>query len=257
MITAELDTSKLNKAISLFAKTSKKSVEQVMRQQAGIIVGHVIAITPPGARKGQSMTERGGIDSSARKRGESAIKTDINILFPTTRMKPDKVYGLIQSGFRWGTGRGAKKIPYYASSAADLKRIHAKARSPITGRIRTGSIGQNMALTTTAARREFLADQKKKVGILNAGWLKAARELKTAKRATPAWITRHGNKPGSVNFSTSSLGLTITITNKMPYFPGKMDERIQQAINRRVRGIEKALVDMLTREGKKFNQNQK
>lgn len=256
MITAELDTSKLNKAISLFARESKKSVEQVMRQQAGIIVGHVIAVTPPGGKNSAVHSESGGITSAAKKRGESRIKSDINTLFPTTRIKPEKVYGLIAAGYKWGAGQQLRKISYYAQSAAELGRVHKLARSS-NGRIAKGVRSPYVTLTNAQAKREFFKQQKMKVGMLNAGWLKAARELKTAKRATPAWITRHGNKPGNVTFSTSKLGLTITITNKMNYFPKGIDSRLQFAINRRIRGIEKALVAMLTREGKKFNRNQK
>lgn len=251
MFVADVDTTQMNLALARFAKESRKEVEEIIEKQSGIIVGHLIAMTPPAKARGANMSDRGGIAASAKKLGEATIRADIASLFPSTRMKREKVEGMIDSGFRWGTGRGAKKISRYAGSVAELKRIHAQARSKKTGRVRTGSIGQNMALTKAAIRNQFARDQIKRVGILNAGWLRAARKLKTAKRATPAWITRHGDKPGAVNFRRSRHGLAITVSNHMDYFPKNINQRIQRAVDRRARGLEKAIEAMLERKAKR------
>lgn len=254
MFTADIDTSRLNVLMAQFAKESRKETDEIIRKQTAIIVGHLIAMTPPGKAKGQNLTDRGGIANSAKKLGEATIKADISSLFPTTRLKPEKVWGMIENGFRWGTGRGAKKIGEYAESVSDLRRVHRKARSPQTGRIRTGSIGQNMALTKASIRREFIKQQIKEVGMLSAGWLKAAEELKTARRAVPAWIRRHGRKPGNKVERKTRHGLAITVSNNMPYFPKNMNARMQRAIYRREAGLEKALQAMLDRKAAKINQ---
>lgn len=257
MFETKVDTSRLNAAMRAFAKESRKSMDEVLQKQGGILVGHLIALTPPAAARAQAMNDRGGITSQAKKRGEARIKADIASLFPTTRMKPERVWGMIDNGFRWGTGRGAKRIPEYAESLDDLERVHRFARSRATGRTRTGSTGQNMAMTNAALRREFIRQKIKKVGILNAGWLSAAKKLKTAKSKTPAWITRHGNKPGGVDFRHSRSGLTITIRNRMPYFPKDQDRRIRRALDRRQYGLEQALQAMIDRKAKKATQQMK
>lgn len=254
MFTADVDTTQLNLAMAKFAKETRKSMDEVMEKQAAMIVGVLISMTPPAKARGQNITDRGGIATSAKKLGEATIKADIASLFPTTRMKPERVQGMIDNGFKWGTGRGAKQIKEYASSVADLKRIHNKARSPRTGRVKTGSVGQNMALTRAAIRNEFARSQIKRVGILNAGWLRAAKRLKTAKRATPAWITRHGDKPGGVVFRRTKHGLAINMSNKVDYFPKNIEARMQRAVTRRAAGIEKALQAMIEKKAQRANQ---
>jgi hypothetical protein len=254
MFEAQIDSRKLFLAMKEFAKESRKDLGEIVQKQAGIMVGHLISFTPPAASLGQSMSDRGSITSQAKKRGEASVKADIAVLFPTTRLKPEAVRGMIDNGYEWGTGRGAKKIPEYADSIADLKRIHDFSRSKSTGRVRTGIGGQNMAMTNAALRREFIKLKIKNVGILNAGWLSAAKKLKTSKRATPSWITRHGDKPGGASFRDSKSGLTITISNRMPYFPRNMDSRIQRAITYRAYGLQKALESMIERKAQKATQ---
>ena len=253
MFTAKIDTTELNTAMAQFAKESRKGLDEVMEQQMGMIVGGLIAMTPPGASKGQAMSDRGGITTSAKKRGEGRIRADINILFPTSRKKEPAIWGMIENGFFWGTGRGKKKIIDFAGSIHDLRRVHKSARSRSTGRVRTGLSGQNMALTRSPLRTAYIKEQIKKVGILNAGWLRAARKLKTAKRLTPAWITRHGEKPGGVSFRKSKFGLAITVSNQMPYFPRDSAMRMQRAVNRRAYGITVALEKMIERKAARAN----
>ena len=254
MITGKLDTSRLNNLMAVFAKETKKSMDEVVEDQSAIIVGHLIAITPPGKAKGQNLTKNGGIAKSAKKLGEATMKADINSLFPTTRLKSHVVWGMIEDGFRWGTGRGAKKIGEYAESVADLKRVHRKSRSRTTGRVKTGTIGQNMALTKKSILNAYIKDQIKDVGMLNAGWLRAANELGTSKRQVPAWIRRHGNMPGGVKQRNSKHGFYITVSNRMSYFPKNMASRMQAAVHRRENGLEIALEAMFLRKAQKINQ---
>lgn len=256
MFETHVDTSGLNAALKEFAKTSRKSMEKVTREQSAIMVAHLIGHTPPGEMKGRSINDRGGITAAAKKRGEASVAADITSLFPTVRMADDKVFSMIESGYKWGTGRGRKIIRDFATSPQDLKRIHRFARSPSTGRVRTGSTGQNMALTRGAIRREYIKQQKKKVGTLNAGWLRAARELKTAKRNTPAWITRHGAKPGGVHFRSTKSGLTITMANNMPYMPRNMASRVSRAVQRREHGMLEAMEAIIERRAKQAERRQ-
>ena len=260
MFTAQVDTTKLNLAMAKFAKESRQDLDEVMEKEAGTIVGGLIAMTPPGKKSGTNMTDRGGIAMSAKKLGEATIRADIASLFPTTKdvgLKKAQIQGMIENGFEWGTGRGRKKLNKFSDSVAELKSHHARFRSKATGRVKTGSVGQNMVVTRAGIRNEFIREQIKRVGILNAGWLRAAKQLKTAKRATPAWITRHGDKPGSAIFRRTKHGLSISLQNRMDYFPKNIESRMQLAVSRRAAGIEKAVAAMIARKAAKANQRMK
>lgn len=261
MITAKVNASALNAAISYWVANTKDDLDDTIKKQAAMIVGSVIAITPPAKSTARdfSFGRGGGITKEAKQRGEIAIASDAHVLFPTVspKTKAEEVWAMIQNGHRWGTGRGAKKIPQYAETVADLQRVHEAARSPRTGRIRTGTIGQNMALTKKGIRAQFIKMQKKKVGILAAGWLKAAYALKTARGNLPVWIRRHSNSPGGVRINSSRFGISVTASNKVPYFPSDMDSRVQVAINKRTKDIYVAISKMMERQAKKFNKRQK
>jgi hypothetical protein len=253
MITVQIDTRRLNAAMQEFARLARKDLDFVVRQQAGIMVGQLIALTPPATSKGENMTDRGGINPAAKKAGEARIAADIQALFPTTKLKEPEIMGMMEAGFEWGTGRGKKVIRQFAATEADMERIHKAARSPATGRVRTGSTGQNMALTRSAIRNAYIKRAIQRVGELNAGWLNAARELNTAKRATPAWITRHGPKRGGVSVARVPQGISITVSNRVPYFPKDMEQRIQRVVARRYQGLRKAIEAMIERKAKQAN----
>jgi hypothetical protein len=253
MLKIQVDTRRLNAAMQEYAKIARKDLDFIIRQQAGILVGNMIALTPPAAGRGQAITDRGGIASSAKKRGEARIAADIAALFPTTRIKDEAILGMIDAGFEWGTGRGKKTVRQFAPTVADLARIHKEARSKSTGRVKTGSTGQNMAVTRASVRNAYTRQAIKSVGILNAGWLRAARDLKTAARATPAWITRHGPKSGGVSIMRTWGGLAVTVSNRVPYFPKDMDRRVQRAIDHRYRGLRKAIEAMIERRNARAN----
>ena len=120
MIDVKINTSNLEKAISEFASLTRKDLGEVYRQQAGILVGHVIAITPPGGKGGEAFTDSGGISLEAKKRGEAAIAEDISKLFPTSKLRHEALVGMVNAGFEFQTGKGHKDICLlYTSDAAD------------------------------------------------------------------------------------------------------------------------------------------
>lgn len=253
MITNQVSTVRLNRAMLEFSRLGRKEMRTVVREQAGIIVGHLIAVTPPGASKGQAMNARGGIANSAKKAGEAIIAADIAALFPTTKLKDAMVHGMVDAGFEWGTGRGKKTVREFAETVADLERIHKFARSKSTGRVKTGSTGQNMAVTRAPLRKAYIKQVQKQVGKLNAGWLRAANELKTSARATPAWITRHGAQPGGSGELRTVGGILVRVFNNVPYFPKDMERRVQRAVFHREKGLQKAIAAMIERRAKAAN----
>lgn len=253
MIDIQIDTANLNRAIRELVMESRGDLEKETRKQAAIIVGQLIAATPPADAKGAAMNDDGGITIAAKKQGEARIAADIASLFPVTNRKKEIAMAMSANGFQWGTGRGRKIITQFAETEAEMERIHRASRSQSTGRVRTGSTGQNMALTRSAVRRAFIKSKQKQVGRLSAGWLNAARELRTAKRSTPAWITRHGSQPGGADESRTIGGIVVRVFNSMPYFPGDMSKRVQRAVFRRERAMKKAVQAVIARRVAKAN----
>jgi len=255
MFHVDVDTSKLNKAIAEFTASSKDELDEVIKKQTGIIVGHLIAVTPPGRASGHDFNKEGRIATSAKKLGESQIRSDLAKLFPTTNMKPESIWANIERGRLWKTHLGERQVTFYADSVYELRRAHQKARNRRTGRVRIGNSTANMALTKARIKNQYTKEQIAKVGLLNAGWLQAAGVLKT--KAVPKWITRHGRQSGDVRFKRSNFGLSITVSNRMGYYPTKLQKRMQMAVDRRTHAIVKALEAMAERRAAKFNKQLK
>jgi len=250
MIAIAVNTSAFEAAIAEFARLTRKDLAEVAKQQAGILVGHVIAITPPGGKGGEAFTDTGGISLEAKKRGEAVIAADITRLFPTSKLKHETLVGLTNAGFEFQTGKGHKDVVReVAETAADLARIHKFARNPRTGRTQKLK-GGNMAITRKGILKQYIRQEMAKVGKLNAGWINAARELKTAGRAVPAWITRHGAGRGGANVTDRGPRVAITVYNSEVWFPSSMDARVRLALRRRENGLQKASEAVLERRAK-------
>ncbi len=247
MIDVKVNTSRLEAAIAEFATLTRKDISEVYRQQAGILVGHVIAITPPGGKGGEAFTDSGGIGLDAKKRGEAVIAADISRLFPTSKLKHETLVGMVNAGFEFQTGKGHKDIVReIAESPEDLRRIHQFARNPRTGRTRKMK-GIGMAITRKAILKQYIRQEMAKVGKLNAGWINAAREMKTASRAVPAWITRHGAGRGGANVTERAGKIGITLFNNEVWFPTGMESRVALAVRRRENGLTKAMEAVIAR----------
>lgn len=250
MIDTQVNTSNLEAAIEEFATLTRKDLTEVYRQQAGILVGHVIAITPPGGKGGEAFTDSGGIALDAKKRGEATIAADITRLFPTSKLKHETLVGMVNAGFEFQTGKGHKDIVRdIAETTEDLARIHKFARNPRTGRTRKMK-GIGMAITRKGILKQYIRQEMAKVGKLNAGWINAARELKTAGRAVPAWITRHGAGRGGANVTERAGKVGITLFNSEIWFPNGMEARVALAVARRENGLKKAMEAVLERRAK-------
>jgi hypothetical protein len=250
MLDVKVDTSNLESALAEFATLTHKDLGEVTKQQAGILVGHVIAITPPGGKGGEAFTDAGGIGLEAKKRGEAAIAADITRLFPTSKLKHETLVGMVNAGFEFQTGKGHKDIVRdVAESADDLARVHKFARNPRTGRTRKMK-GIGMAITRKGILKQYIRQEMAKVGKLNAGWINAARELKTANRAVPAWITRHGAGRGGANVTQQAGRIGVTIFNSEIWFPSGMEARVALAVARRENGLMKAMEAVLERRAK-------
>jgi hypothetical protein len=250
-LNVQVDTKPYEVALAEFSRVARKGLDATMKQQAGILVGHVIALTPPGGRRGEAMSERGGIDLTAKKRGESRIAADIAMIFPTTKAREEEVQGWIRAGVKVKATQHSRAVHVrdIAFTLADMQRVHRVSRNRQTGRTRAMG-GDFMAYARPALLKSYIKQEVKRVGLLNAGWLQAADTLKTAKRNTPSWITRHGKQAGAAMVQTRSTGTAISISNFQTWFPSGMAGRVQLALKRREAGLKKAAEEILERRAK-------
>jgi hypothetical protein len=249
MIDIDIDTSRLEAAIAEFAKLTRKDLGDVTKQQAGMLVAHVIAITPPGS--GGVVSDHGGIPLAAKKSGEAIMGSDIAKIFPTTRLAPAKIDQLIAARHEWEGAGGTKLLTYRrANTLGEMAMVHQEARNPKSGRTRAMG-GRFTALVRPALLKQYIKEQIAKVGLLNAGWLAAASELKTASRNVPQWIKRHGRRPGGAEVKDSGGNVLIRIFNAQNWFPGDMTRRVALAISRREAGLKTATTAVLDRNAKK------
>jgi len=247
MLSVNVDTSAMEEALDEFARASRKDLQGMLRQQAGTLVGHVIALTPPAAGKGQAMAESGGVSLEAKKHGEGIIEADIKRIFVPMKAKDEALAAMVKGdGYRMKSGKRNVVVRDTALTLAKMKMVHKYARNPASGRTRTQG-GLFMALSRAPLIAQFVRQQQQKVGILSAGWLAAADALKTAKRLTPAWITRHGRQPGGADIQESKDRTAIRVHNDQAWFPGDMSRRVQFALDRRERGLKKATEAILER----------
>ncbi len=248
MFDVKVDTSRLEAAISEFAAVSRKDLGEAMRQAGGTMVGQLIGVTPPA--HAETLSDTGGVTLAAKKAGEARIAADIAKLFPTTKLKDDAVIGMVENGHKWVAANGRTyPVSEFANTEADLKRIHKAARNPRTGRT-SAAYGANMAVTRTQIRKAYIAAEKKKVGLLAAGWLNAARELQTNGRYIPQWIKRHGAGPGGADVREANGKVGIRIYNSNAWFGGGWERRLQYVASRGEKAMKKAMEAALERRAK-------
>ena len=250
MFDVKIDTRSLNDAMALFAKETKKGLDEVVVLQSRTVVGHLIAITPPGKRRGSDfLNKKGYISNEAFKNAKKIITGGIARLFPTSAIKDeDRIRGMIEAKHKWKHGKGAKAVGSFANNLGELKRIHRQGRNPSTGRVNIGNNGQRMALTRTALKNQLKNELFLNIGILNSGWRKSYDKLKAPAPAMPAWIKRHPAGQGGIRFKISKTGLAVTLSNRVSYYPKDTIARIDQAVSRTKRGLEKQLEYMLKRK---------
>ena len=107
-----------------------------------------------------------------------------------------------------------------------------------------------MAVTRSQIRAAYIKAEKLKVGLLSAGWLNAARELKTNGRYLPQWIKRHGAGPGGAEVREANGKVGIRIYNSNSWFGGGWERRLQYVISRGEKATIKATEAVLDRRAK-------
>jgi len=171
-------------------KTSPENVHKLVTLSAWRFVKNVANITPPAT---------GVADSTAKKRGEQAILTDLlKIALPVT------IAGSAAEG------RLARDV---LSNAEELLAVHERARRGAEGRVNPRNRKEKLLVSQTVFNRT-LGLLQKRVGWLAAGLNAAADRLGFH---LPAWIRRHGQRFGAIEVIATAHSIRIKIVQNVPY----------------------------------------
>lgn len=230
-----LETGKFNAAVDAFARAARMDIVEATKKQAGVLTGYVMACTPPATAKG---TEKAKLGMSEKKAGESTIASDIESLFIGTRAPEKVLRAWVHEGIKPGWLKGAAPRGY-VMDAASMAKWHRASRSTKTGRTFGGKWGgagvgranMNVAWAPPSLIKRYVREQKKKVGRLNSGWLRAAHALGTSRSYIPGWVERFPEE-GGLEIEASRDVVKITISNTFQFNAADMDKRIRWALKR-------------------------
>jgi len=175
----------------------KKSQEEVMREMTKDLVGTVIALTPPSAGKHAS-------GMTAKKRGERTTEGQIRRVFEGVTKSNLSNNNPLASG---GHTRN--------QSTNWMAATHKRARR--NGTVKRGSVRYRHKVMKGPLNR-YIRMRKSKVGMLAAGWGKAAADFGVRGRNYPAWIKRHqGKAKGTASFKVTKDNIHVRFTNNVRY----------------------------------------
>ncbi len=190
-------------AFGEYARAMKKDnpdgIPKLMQKAARVFVREMADVTPPAqirAKNPDIKDDKGltGADSTAKKRGENAIVSDLLKL-------AQPVDGITRS-----QARGV------LSEAQDLLDAHARAVNGV-GRVNPRNRKQKLQVLSADFTR-ISAMLGKRVGFLAAGLNAAASKLGFS---LPAWISRHGTKFGIIQIEFTASRFFIRIGQNVPY----------------------------------------
>lgn len=240
MIAVEIDSWGLTEAIREFAETTRRDVEAETKRQGGLLVGNLIAVTPPSSGQGGTISEGFVLSVDARRAGEARVASDISVLMVGARASEATVRRWIAKGRK--PRDGSRAPTEYVATVDEAKRFHLKSRSGATGRAsRTGA----RAWAPKPVIKDYTARAKAHVGRMASGWVRAANALGTPSRYVPAWVRRHGATFGWCNVVPSpDGGVDITIANATPGI-GKLhdvERRVRWALKTREQALVKQVM---------------
>jgi hypothetical protein len=252
-----LDASRFNRALTAFARYSRKGGQEILLDQARNFVRRVVALTPPA---------RGKANADARRRGEATITADLARIFSPGSSD------FIERFIAFNGGSRELKEDFGHRNAAALGFIYTRAlerremaqwhwsRRRKDGRVTTigGGAGLNReaaARITTGLRKRdlraldvglvekgayawFRKSVQGRVGLLASGWNRAAETL---GYTPPQWIRRHGTSRGSIDITTANGAFRVRVTNDVKFAGSVKDlsRRVQSALNQQAQAMEK------------------
>lgn len=232
------DMKDLRASIARVASITGKGKPEVVQTAARGFVKTIVAITPP-ASKGSSGT-------AAKKAGEAAITADTALslepmserqLHELQEFHGDNVYTATELRDKKGRVYLEDKNHIVWSVAAALA-FHLNKRNRSTGRVmanakalrngtrmrsrdagaHNGHLGRSRSDDIALVPRSVLDGVRKilfkQVGILAAGWIRAAEKLNVR---LPSWIARHAFAAGACRIMQTATMFRIEVENAVPY----------------------------------------
>jgi hypothetical protein len=222
MITGSLDIRALKATLGKVPKALTEAGKKSVTSQAKLFLsnredGGVINLTPPGSQ--------GVRGPAARKQGENRVRGDIGRVYATRgqayddiaardRLMADVFWKLMSEG-NWTVAREVLRDFGQRLTQANVRDFSAEVHRNL--RKRNGRIHERqspvMIVTQDRALRDYQKLMMGRVGLLAAGWLKAASRLGVK---APPWIERHraaAAKWGEVRITSAPGRFIIEITN--------------------------------------------
>lgn len=207
-----LDTSRYSQALTEYLKRSKRGSEEVLQQQAKLIVKKAIDLTPPG--------KEGVAGLAARELGEKSVESNLNKIFHPTAKK----------------GKSTAERIEITQNSGDMAMIHKSYRNN-KGRV-PRSLGASRFKVWRPDFNEYMKLTKGRVGRLAHGWASAAQKLGIT---LPAWINRHsGSEKGSIQVRSSASKIEVKLVNDVTFAADVAG--MQGKLNRAVRLQERAII---------------
>lgn len=198
----------------------EKELKPLVEQEARLFLKEVVKWTPP--------AHQGVTGSAAKKAGELAVLRDIKKLYATPGDAYDAIkevdvdlanafwelqkegnYAAAANILNLVGGRTYLKTRSFA--AFDGGQIHRQFRGS-RGKVRAG--GAVLIVTDPAKLKAYIKTMQGQVGILAAGWNKAAKRLGVT---LPAWVARHGSANGDIGVQLGEGKMVIVIANKVRF----------------------------------------
>lgn len=236
MIGFKVETAQLENALRALASATGKELRRSLREDLGRpLVADLIKFTPPntwrGARR-QSHTEQ-------RKIGRERVTKDLNRLFlgrkqlDALRKAKGTLGASIARAVKVGDIALANQLLERGKwrEAAALEPTRALHRAARDSRGRVAKRASGIFVHNEAARREFLADRLRFVGLGKSGWNTAADGVGLPDRHRPAYIRALGGD-GVYTEEGSAAAPVMTLGNNVPHI---------QAAGRELRIIDAAL----------------
>jgi hypothetical protein len=255
-IRPKVDISVLKRKLMELPGAMHRVVKPLMEQQAKLFVEDMVKWTPPAAK--------GVTGGAAKKAGENAVMRDISKIYASPAAVYDAIkevdpvaadqfwllynernYRAAASLMQIHAGRMFAQTESF--SAFDGGLMHKRFRR--AGKVRSRGVVQ--VVTDPPALRRYIAERKKRVGILAAGWLAVGKKFGAR---LPRWVERHpADSTGRVRVETSGGRFIIVMTSTVTYaeYQGQR-RRAAWVLQRRTKALEKRLPHIIRAEMKKL-----
>jgi len=240
MITLKMDMGPLMTKLRRLSNSEQQRIlREVVEVDARGFVRDIVGVTPP---------SQGKANLESKQRGAAAVARDIRrvvappwVTYDQIKRGDARLAAAFWQAARNKDARAMQRIASAAGVPVPREQVDADehARRRKYGRV-TGKEPTTAVLSAVVLKKYIKAAQKR-VGLLAAGFLAAARRLGVK---LPAWIERHPAGIGTVDMKTGRDSFFITITNQARHGRGNdLRRRVKEVLEytKRAKRAEHAL----------------